>query len=113
MRKMPNKSPYYIDDATGEMTGIYFIRQNAEEFQGAFNGSRNFHPIIMVEDSYRNLMTKEQKMTVRANYYATPWLRYTAYVSMKYNTQKTEAFLPQSATGVTTNDSDANPAMDA
>ncbi|MBR2239170.1 MAG: SusC/RagA family TonB-linked outer membrane protein [Prevotella sp.] len=113
MRKMPNKSPYYIDDATGEMTGIYFTRQNAEEFQGAFNGSRNFHPIIMVEDSYRNLKTKEQKMTVRANYYATSWLRYTGYVSMKYNTQKTEAFLPQSATGVTTNNSYANQAMDA
>jgi TonB-dependent SusC/RagA subfamily outer membrane receptor len=83
LRKMPNKSPYYIDDATGEMTDIYFTRQNAEEFQGAFNGSKNFHPIIMVKDSYKNLNTKEQKMTVRANYYATPWLRYTGYVSMK------------------------------
>jgi len=113
LRKMPNKSPYYIDDATGEMTDIYFTRQNAEEFQGAFNGSKNFHPIIMVKDSYKNLNTKEQKMTVRANYYATPWLRYTGYVSMKYNTQKTESFLPQSATGVTTNNTYANLAGDS
>jgi len=113
MRKMPNKSPYYIDDATGKMTDIYFTRQNAEEFQGAFNGSRNFHPIIMVEDSYRKLVTKEQKMTVRANYYATEDLRYTGYVSMKYNTQKTEAFLPQSATGVTTNSTYANQSTDS
>ena len=121
LRKMPNKSPYYIDDATGQMTDIYFTRQNAEEFQGAFSSnsnlgggsSKNFHPIIMVEDSYRKLVTKEQKMTVRANYYATPWLRYTGYVSMKYNTQKTESFLPQSATGVTTNSQFANLAGDS
>ena len=116
MRKMPNKSPYYIDDATGGMTDIYFIRQNEEEFQGAFSSSssldgknsKNFHPIIMVEDSYRKLRTKEQKMTVRANFYATSYLRYTGYVSMKYNTQKTESFLPQSATGVTVNSVFAN-----
>lgn len=121
MRKMPNKSPYYIDDATGEMTDIYFIRQNEEEFQGAFSSnsnlsgknSKNFHPIIMVEDSYRKLRTKEQKMTVRANYYATQNLRYTAYVSMKYNTQKTESFLPQSATGVTINSVFSNLSGDA
>lgn len=113
MRKMPNKSPYYIDDATGEMTDIYFTRQPSNDpnaFEQGFTSSsalsgsstRNFHPIIMVKDSYRRLNTKEQKMTVRANYYATPWLRYTGYVSMKYNTQKTESFLPQSATGITT-----------
>jgi TonB-linked SusC/RagA family outer membrane protein len=108
MRKMPNKSPYYIDDATGEMTSIYFTRQNAEEFQGAFDGKKNFHPIIMVEDSYNKLVTKEQKMTVRANYYATQYLRYTGYVSMKYNTQKSESFLPQSATGVTSDNQYSN-----
>lgn len=38
MRKMPNKSPYYIDDQTGERTNIYFSRQE-EDFQGAFNGA--------------------------------------------------------------------------
>ena len=116
MRKMPNKSPYYINDATGQMTDIYFTRQNSEEWQGAFSSkadysgksSSNFHPIIMVNDSYRNLSTKEQKMTVRANYYATSYLRYTGYVSMKYNTVKTESFVPQSATGVTVNSNFAN-----
>lgn len=113
MRKMPNKSPYYIDDTTGEMTDTYFTRQNAEEFQGAFNGSKNFHPIIMAEESYNKLHTKEQKMTVRANYYATPNLRYYGYVSMRYNTIKTEGFLPQSATGVTTESTYSNQAIDA
>lgn len=118
MRKMPNKSPYYIDDATGAMTDTYFTRQNSEDFQGAFSSNssgsnaRNFHPIIMANDSYKNLNTKEQKMTVRANGYIIPELTFYGYVSMKYKTTKTESFLPQSATGVTTTNTFANQSSD-
>lgn len=104
MRKMPNKSPYYINDATGEMTDTYFTRQGTDEFQGAFNESKNFHPLIMAEDSYNNMRTREQKMTVRAYYYPTSHLRFNAYVSMKYKTVKSEGFLPQSAIGVSPTD---------
>lgn len=114
MRKMPNKSPYYIDDETGQMTGTYFTRQNADEFQGAFNNKdKNFHPIIMAEDSYSKLRTREQKMTVRGNFYPTKNLRFNGYVSMKYKTQKTETFLPQTATGVTSDSEYANRASDS
>ena len=102
MRKMPNKSPYYIDDETGAMTGTYFTRQNSEEFQGAFDEDKNFHPIIMAEDSYNNLRTREQKMTVRGNYYPLEQLQFSGYVSMKYKTQRTESFLPQEAIGIST-----------
>ena len=118
MRKMPNKSPYYIDDATGEMTDTYFTRQNTEEFQGGFSSkddgsnSTNFHPILMANDSYRNLNTKEQKMTVRANWYILPELTFYGYVSMKYNTSKTESYLPQAATGVVSTNSFANRSSD-
>ena len=113
LRKMPNKSPYYIDDVTGEMTDTYFTRQNKEDFQGAFNGSnQNFHPIIMSKDSYKNLNTKEQKMTVNANWYILPELTFYGYVSMKYKTTKTESFLPQTATGVTTLSEYANQSSD-
>lgn len=113
MRKMPNKSPYYIDDATGEMTSTYFTRQNSEEFQGAFNGSKNFHPIIMADESFSKLHSKEQKITVRASYYATEHLTYRGYVSMRFTTNKTNKFLPQTATGVTTDNTYANQASDA
>ncbi len=108
MRKMPNKSPYYIDDATGEMTDTYFTRQNSEEFQGAFDGKKNFHPLIMAEDSYSNTRTREQKMTVRGNWYPTDHLRFNGYVSMRYKTMRTESFLPQMATGVTSENNYAN-----
>ena len=116
MTKMPNKSPYYIDDETGKMTDTYFTRQNSEEFQGAFIGGKNpknFHPIIMAEDSYNNLRTREQKMTVRGRFYPTKEWQFTGYVSMKYKTQQTESFLPQTATGVTTENPFANQAKNA
>lgn len=116
MTKMPNKSPYYIDDETGKMTDTYFTRQNSEEFQGAFiggNNPKNFHPIIMAEDSYNNLRTREQKMTVRGRFYPTKEWQFTGYVSMKYKTQQTETFLPQTATGVTTESTFANQAKKA
>lgn len=118
LRKMPNKSPYYIDDATGEMTDIYFLRQNAEDFQGAFSGEtdgdkfKNFHPIIMANESYRNTNTREQKMNFRLYYDFSPALTYSGYVSMKYKTSNTKAFLPQSATDVTINSTFANLSAD-
>lgn len=118
LRKMPNKSPYYIDDVTGEMTDIYFLRQNAEDFQGAFSGKtdggsfKNFHPIIMANESYRNTNTREQKMNFRLYYDFSPALTYSGYVSMKYKTSNTKAFLPQSATDVTINSTFANLSAD-
>lgn len=119
MRKMPNKSPYYIDDETGAMTGTYFTRQNDEEFQGAFSSkddgsnAKNFHPIIMAEDSYSNLRTREQKINVRGNYYPMEHLQFNGYVSMKYKTQRTESFLPQTATGATIENTFANRATNS
>ena len=113
MRKMPNKSPYYIDDATGKPTDIYFTYQDANEFQGAANintGNRsgsNFHPIAMVNESFYDTGTKEEKMTIRPRYYiledkttGAPILTLEGYVSMKFKTVKTRGYLPQEATGV-------------
>lgn len=106
LRKMPNKSPYYIDDRTGLPTDIYFTYQDANEFQGAYSGSSNFHPIAMVNDSYNNTNTKEEKITISPSYTIirdgnnNPLLRYQGYVSMRFNTVKGRQFLPQEATGV-------------
>ncbi len=109
MLKMPNKSPYWIDDATGQPTVSYFTRQNADEFyHAAFNGNRNFHPIIMATESYNNSLQQEEKMNFRLNYDILPGMLYTAYVSMKFKTIKNRDFLPQRATGVTLDDTYAN-----
>ncbi len=105
-RKMPNKSPYYIDDETGLPTDIYFTYQDANEFQGAFSGSSNFHPIAMVDESFSLTGSKEEKFNLTPSYVLIwdenrqPILRYTGYVSMKFKTVKKRQFLPQEATGV-------------
>ena len=106
MRKMPNKSPYYIDDETKEATDIYFTYQDENEFQGAFTGSKNFHPIAMVEESFNQTNTREEKINITPQYVFLyddnhrPILRYQGYVSMKFKTIKNRKFLPQEATGV-------------
>jgi TonB-linked SusC/RagA family outer membrane protein len=113
MLKMPNNSPYWIDDITLTPTDRYFNRQNAEEFQGAFTGSKNFHPIAMANESFNNSLQQEEKMNFRLNYDILPGLIYTGYVSMKFKTIKNRAFLPQSATGVTMDNTYANRSSDA
>ena len=113
MLKMPNKSPFTIDPASGLPTSNYFTRQNADEFQGAFTGSRNFHPLIMADESYNNSMQQEEKMTFRLSYDVLPGLNYSGYVSMKFKTVKNRRFLPQHATGVTIDDPYANQSTDA
>jgi TonB-linked SusC/RagA family outer membrane protein len=113
LKKMPNKSPFWIDDETGLPTDNYFTRQNSEEFQGAFSGSKNFHPIIMANESYNNSRQKEEKMTFQLNYDIASGFNYIGYVSMKFKTVKNRKFLPQSATDVTIDNSYANLSTDA
>ena len=116
MLKMPNKSPYWIDDETLLSTGRYFTRQNAEEFQGAFTGTSNpkhFHPLAMAKESYNNSLQQEEKMNFRINYDILPGFTYNAYVSLKFITIKNRAFLPQVATGVTMDSQFANQSTDA
>ena len=114
MRKMPNKSPYWIDDETGFPTDNYFLRQNAEEFQGAFNGSnKNYHPLIAARESYNKTNQREEKINYRLNYKILPGFTYTGWISMKFNTTKTRMFLPQSATDASIDDWYANYSSDA
>ena len=117
-RKMPNKSPYYINDETKEPTDIYFTYQDENEFQGAFNGVKNFHPIAMVDESFNKTNTKEEKITISPTYTILwnenqqPILRYQGYVSMKFKTVKSRKFLPQEATGVNIENEDSNYSYD-
>ncbi|MBO5835735.1 MAG: SusC/RagA family TonB-linked outer membrane protein [Bacteroidales bacterium] len=117
-RKMPNKYPYYINDETKTPTDIYFTYQDENEFQGAFDGSKNFHPIAMVDESFNNTNTKEEKITISPTYTILwnenqqPILRYQGYVSMKFKTVKSRKFLPQEATGVNIENENSNYSYD-
>ncbi|WP_163707315.1 SusC/RagA family TonB-linked outer membrane protein [Mangrovibacterium lignilyticum] len=113
MAKMPNKSPYWIDEATGERTNEYFSRQNSDEFQGAFTGQKNYNPVALVNEGFNTSSIRENRITFRLNYYMTPELTYTGYTSMKLSTNRNEKFLPQVATGVTGVSTYANRSTDA
>lgn len=119
LRKMPNKSPFWIDEETGLATSRYFTRQNIEEFQGSFvesddpGKSENFHPIAMALSSYNNSYQDEDKMNFRLDYEILPGLNYTGYVSLKLKIVKNRKFLPQEATGVTMDSRFANRSTDA
>lgn len=111
-QKMPNKSPYFIDDETGLRTSQYFSRQE-DDFQGAFNGSENYNPVAMANESYNNTLQKEEKITFNAQYKFPFALTYQGYVSMNMRTSRNNKFLPQIATGVLWTSQYANQSTDA
>jgi TonB-linked SusC/RagA family outer membrane protein len=98
LKKMPNKSPYWIDDETGKRTSLYF--SPVTDFQGAYNGSDHFNPVAMAKESYNTTMGREAKMNFRLNYKILSNLTYVGLVSMTIGSTKNQKFLPQSATGV-------------
>ncbi len=111
-RKMPNKSPYYIDDETGEYTASYFSRQE-EDFQGAFNGSSHYNPVAMADLGFNNTMQREEKINFNAQYKFPFDLTYKGYVAMNMRTTKNRKFIPQEATGVLWTSNYANQSTDA
>lgn len=118
LRKMPNKSPYWIDDETGEATNEYFTRQDKDEFQQEFNGkegdkAKNFHPLAMAKDAYNDTKQRESKITFRLNYNILPELTYTGWVSMNIKSVRNQKFIPQAATGVLMSNDYANRSTDA
>jgi TonB-linked SusC/RagA family outer membrane protein len=112
MTKMPNKSPYYIDNATGQPTDMYFSRQE-DDFQGAFNGSSHYNPLAMANESYNNTMQREEKISFNLQYRFPFNLTYQGYVAMNMRTTRNNKFLPQIATGVLWTSSNANRSTDA
>lgn len=112
LTKMPNKSPYYIDDVTKQRTSQYFSRQE-DDFQGAFDGSSNYNPVAMALESYNNNMQREEKIAFNAQYKFPFNLTYEGYVSMNMRTSRNNKFLPQEATGVLWTSRYANLSTDA
>lgn len=103
--KMPNKSPYWINDATGEMTDVYFSRQSSDEFQGEFSGTSssnytNFNPLAMAKEGYDNTSIMETRTNFRLRYLFNNYLSYEGYVSLRLSGTETKSFIPKVATGV-------------
>lgn len=101
--KMPNQSPYYMND-DGTRTSIFFTPEN--NFQGGYSG--NYNPVAMAKDGYKNTSVREEKMTINVRYRFPFQLRYEGYVSMTMKQTNTDTFLPQTATGVKLDSSNSN-----
>jgi TonB-linked SusC/RagA family outer membrane protein len=112
-RKMPNKSPYWIDE-NGNRTSEYFSYQTSD-FEGAFDGKdkKNYNPVAMAYESFNNTVPRQGKITFRTDYTLLPGLFYKAWASIDLRTTKNRKFLPQSATGVVWTDKYANQSTDA
>ena len=118
MQKMPNLSPYWIDDLTKQPTDVYFARE--EDFQGSFTttsgssiSSQNYNPVAMVNEGYNKTTQRDEKLTITLQYDFPFNLQYQGWVSMNMRTTKNKQFLPQMATGVLWTSSYANRSVDA
>ena len=114
-RKMPNKSPYYIDKETGEYTDQYFSHTENDAIDGAFSSKddgKNYNPIAMANEGRNNTLQRESRMNFRAEYKILPSLRYQGYVSLNIRNTKGRMFLPQVATGLPWTDANANRSTD-
>ena len=108
-KKMPNLSPYWIDDQTKRPTDVYFSRD--EDFQGAYDS--NYNPVAMVKEGYNKTTQRDEKMTITLQYDFPFNLQYPGWVSLNMRTTKNKQFLPQVATGVLWTSSYANRSVDA
>ena len=118
MQKMPNLSPYWIDDVTKKPTDVYFSRD--EDFQGSFTStgsssvsSANYIPVAMVKEGYNKTTQRDEKMTITLQYDFPFHLQYQGWVSLNMRTTKNKQFLPQEATGVLWTSNLANMSVDA
>lgn len=117
-RKMPNKSPYYIDDKTGQRTSQYFSWSEKNEIDseisnpGKSDKARNYNPIALANEGKNNKIQRESRINVNAEYKILPELTYRGYVSLDIRNTKGRAFLPQIATGLPWSDEYANRSID-
>ena len=99
LSKMPNKSPFTVNDLTGALTDEYFTYHDPN-FEGSFNGKSNYNPVAMAHEAINRTVQREGKITFRADYEILPGFYYKGWASINMRAIKTRRFLPQVVTGV-------------
>lgn len=100
--KMPNMSPYYMDE-NNNRTGEYFTPQ--EYFQGTATFKDGevkgaYNPVAMVKESKNQTTQTDSRFNFSFHYKLLKGLDYYIDASMSLKKNKTKKFLPQSVTGV-------------
>ncbi|MDR1756751.1 MAG: SusC/RagA family TonB-linked outer membrane protein [Culturomica sp.] len=103
LRKMPNMSPYFMEEDNVTRTGDYFTPYST--LQGNYDADpaddkKHFNPVAMVNESTKNTESRDMRLRLTLDYRITPNLRYLGNLSFSVNTYETHAFLPQIVTGV-------------
>lgn len=101
MTKMPNMSPYLLDE-NGERTSEYFVpveTSNYTPFQGTWS-DWTFNPIAMAKESMNNTTSRDIRVTFNLQYRIIADLLFNSDIGFDIGAKNTKKFLPQIATGV-------------
>jgi len=93
-QKMPNMSPYILDDELNP-TGEYF--QPLRNWQGT--GVQMPNPVAMAEESLNQVKVERIRSIFRINYRIVTGLNYQLNVAFDKNTFRLNGFVPQTALG--------------
>ncbi|MDC1106389.1 SusC/RagA family TonB-linked outer membrane protein [Prolixibacteraceae bacterium] len=103
--RMPNMSPFYIDDQ-GVATDRYF--SPSKLFQG-----NKTNPLATIINSNNDLLTTRVRSIFKMDYRIVKGLRYTGYVSYDKTLKNNEIFFPSIASGQKPMSSKANKSIES
>ncbi|MGL5683761.1 MAG: SusC/RagA family TonB-linked outer membrane protein [Marinifilaceae bacterium] len=106
--KMPNMSPYLLDD-NGNRTEEYFVpvvEPDYTPFQGTW--SNVFNPIAMAELSKNNTTNRDIRLAFSLKYDILRSLTFSQDVAFDIGTSKNKKYLPKEVTGVSSAHKDYN-----
>lgn len=105
LTKMPNMSPYYIDE-NGDRTKEYFTPQSY--FQGTLGEMKSteikngvFNPVAMVHESLNQTSSTNGRFVLNLHYELLKGLDFYSTTGLDIRSTRNIRFLPQSVTGVT------------
>lgn len=96
MNKMPNMSPYVMEQDGVTRTSVYFTPY--ETLQGKYAAS--FNPVAMALESTNKQLARDINLSLDLLYDFMPSLRYTGTFGFNINTASSNKYLPQIVTGV-------------
>ena len=110
--KMPNMSPYKLDE-NGGFTDEYFTNPTEDPcIQGTWASSKQYNPLAMAEESINNTLKRNLGVSFNLKYTFFPGLRFQQTFAFDLGSSKNKQFLPQSATGVIWTHADHNKGVD-
>ncbi len=104
MNRMPNLSPYVMEEDGVTRTSSYFTPE--ETLQGKYGGTYN--AVAMAKESKNESMSRNIDLNLNLIYEFNAALRYYGTIGFDVNTSSRDKFLPQEVTGVRKTDQNYN-----